>query len=114
MKKFIIAAGLAVGLVLGASVPSEAATSVKIFFGFPHYSYKVGPDYRFRAGYGWYSPRYHSMRGLSCAQAKSKLRSRGYGNVSTVECNGATYQFRGTRAGNRKLIHVNARTGGIW
>ena len=55
MKRFFIAAAMT-SLVLGAAASAQAATTVRIFFGFPHYSYKAGPDYVYRRGYGRYSP----------------------------------------------------------
>ena len=40
--------------------------------------------------------------------------NHGYHNVSKIECQGATFTFLGQRAGHRQVIHVNARTGGVW
>ena len=114
MNKLFLAAAVAASLVIGMPLAAEAHSNVRIFFGFPHYSYQVGPDYRYRRGYGWYRP-YHRMYGrLTCGEAKWTVRNRGYRNVSTVECRGATYTFRGTRYGNRYILYVNSRSGAVW
>ena len=118
MKKLFLAAAVAASLVIGMPMAAEAHSSVRIFFGFPHYSYQAGPDYRYRPGYGWYSPNYRyerrRMARLSCGEAKSIVRQNGYRNVSTVECRGSTFTFRGTRNGNLVVLYVNSRTGGMW
>ena len=44
----------AVGLTAATAPVAEAATNVKIVLGVPYYTYKVGPDYVFRSGYGWH------------------------------------------------------------
>ncbi len=121
MNKFFLAAAVAASLVIGMPLAAEAHTKVGIFFGFPHYGYQVSPDYQYRTGYGWYLPayryeqrRYQSMARLSCGEAKWTVRQNGYRDVSTVECRGVTFTFRGTRNGNRHVLYVNSRTGGIW
>lgn len=121
MNKFFLAAAVAASLVIGMPLAADAHSNVEIFFGFPHYSYQVGPDYRYRFGYGWYSPnyryerrRYQNMARLSCGEAKWTVRQNGYRNVSTVECRGVTFTFRGTRNGRLYVLYVNSRTGGMW
>ena len=70
MKGLFFAAAVAATLAIGMPTAAEAA-KVKIYLGIPHYGYQVGPDYRFREGYGWYRPvGYHRGR-LSCGQARS-------------------------------------------
>ncbi len=73
----------------------------------PHYTYRVAPDYVFRK----------AMAGTARAprflpRARNIVRNQGFRNVDRVECNGATYTFRGTRGGKRYAIYVNARTAG--
>ena len=117
MKNLMVASALAVALTFGfaPTAPAEAKTTVQIFFGVPHYGYRVGPGYRYRAGFGWYRPGYGHFRGhLSCGEAKWHVRNRGYRNVSTVECRGSTYTFRAWRAGHPTRVLVNARTGAVW
>ncbi len=112
MKKFLISSALALSFAFAAPVPGEAATSVRIYLGLPHYSYQIGPDYEYRRGYGWY--RAKNARRVSCDRARSLVRNRGYRNVQVIECQGATYTFRAVRNGKRYKLFVNSRSGGIW
>lgn len=111
MKKLLIAAGLGLFLAAGVTGPADAKTNVKIYLGYPHYDYRVGPDYRFRKGYGWYNPAYRAR--LSCEAAYRQVARRGFRNIKTVECRGQTYTFRATRNGNRQVVYVDARTGAL-
>jgi hypothetical protein len=112
IKKLLIAAAMAMAVGFGAPAPAEAASAkVRIYLGVPHYSYRIGPDYEYRRGYGWYRP---AKRKISCERARSVVRNHGYRNVRTVECRGATYTFRGVRNGKRFVLYVNARSGGMW
>jgi hypothetical protein len=120
MKKLILASAFAAALAIGIPMGAEAKTMV--YMGVPHYGYQVGPDYRFRQGYGWYQDsdyynngRYNNRRGrLSCGEARSRVRNSGFRNVSTIECQGRTYTFEGTRRGRDATIYVNSRTGAVW
>ncbi len=115
MKKFFLASALAATLAMGLPVAADAATKVKIYLGVPHYGYQVGPDYRFREGYGWYRPVAGYNRGrLSCGEARSRVRSSGFRNVATIECQGGTYTFEATRRGRDVRVYVNSRTGAVW
>jgi len=119
MKRLLVAAALAASLAIGLPSAAEAKTNVHIFFGFPHYSYQVGPGYMYRPGYGWYWPGYRNQgyrnqARMSCGRAKSSVRNHGYRNVSTVECRGATYTFRGWRNGRGYVLYVNSRSGAVW
>ena len=142
MKNLLTTSALAVSLVVGMATASEAKTKVHIYFGVPHYSYQVGPEYRYRNGYGWYNPgggyydesyngvysdgprlydgpryrmREHSYGNrISCGEARGIVRSSGFRNVSAVECDGRTYTFRAMRRGNQVMVYVNARTGAVW
>lgn len=117
MKTALLALAIAVPTTLAAMAPAaEAKTSVSIgiFFGQPYYSYKVGPDYVYRSGFGWHH-RKHALRSkLSCVEAKNLLRHRGFRIIATRDCSGTTYTFRTARNGNRSLVYVNARTGAAW
>lgn len=113
MKKFLIASVITASLALGLSAAAEAHSSFKLYFGLPHYSYNMGPDYAYRSGYGWYRPGYNRNR-LSCGEARREVRNRGYREVRTVECNGATFTFRGWRNGRSHQLLVNSRTGAVW
>lgn len=66
----------------------------------------IGHDYD--NGYGYGNGR------LSCGEARARVRSSGFRNVSTIECNGRTYTFEATRRGRDVTIYVNSRTGAVW
>ena len=115
MKSFFLAAAAAATLAL--AMPTAADAKVRIYLGLEHYDYRVGPDYRYRDGYGWYqdSRYYKNNRGrLSCGEARRVVRNSGFRNVATIECNGRTYTFEATRRGRDVTVFVNSRTGAIW
>ena len=115
MKKLILASAFAAAIAMGIPMGAEAKTNVKIYLGLPHYGYQVGPDYRFREGYGWYRPVAVYNRGrLSCGEARARVRHSGFRNVATIECQGRTYTFDATRRGRDVTVYVNSRTGAIW
>ena len=115
MKGFFLASAVAATLALAMPVAAEAKTNVRVYLGMPHYSYQVGPDYRFRSGYGWYQDRNYYNRGrLSCGEARARVRHSGFRNVATIECQGRTYTFEATRRGRDVTVFVNSRTGAIW
>jgi hypothetical protein len=114
MKSFVLTAVFAAALAVGLPAAAEAKTNVKIYVGVPHYSYRVGPDYHFRKGYGWYQPTTMNRGRLSCGQAKWRVRNSGFRNVSTIECRGRTYTFEATRRGRDVTVYVNSRTGAVW
>lgn len=113
MKGLFFAAAVAATLAIGVPTAAEAA-KVKIYLGVPHYGYQVGPDYRFREGYGWYRPVGYNRGRLSCGQAKWRVRDMGFRNVSTIECRGVTYTFEATRRGRDVTVFVNSRNGRVW
>jgi hypothetical protein len=115
MKRLLIALALAVPMALGfgASNGAEAKTSVHVYLGVPYYSYRVGPDYMFRPGQGWYRPG-RDHRRLSCGQARELVRDRGYRNIVARSCSGRTYAFRAIRNNRVFVVYVNARTGAVW
>ena len=108
MKKFILASAFAAAIAMGLPLAAEADTKVKVYLGMPHYGYQVGPDYRFRDGYGWYPP---LPLGI---QLVPRVRHSGFRNVATIECNGRTYTFEATRRGRDVTVFVNSRTGAVW
>jgi len=115
MKKLLLATAFAASLATGIPATAEAhKVGIVFYLGYPHYGYRVGPGYIYRPGYGWYWPGYRAKARLSCGEARWRVRSHGYHNVSTIECNGMTYTFRGTRNGYRVVLFVNARTGAMW
>ena len=90
-------------------------------YDFPYYDddpeYDDDDDYDGTPVYRHYDrryTRYRTARRLSCSQARREVRGQGYRNVSTVECNGKTYTFRGSRHGHRYRVLVNSRTGAVW
>ena len=119
MKGFFLASAVAATLALAMPMAAEAKTNVRVYLGMPHYGYQVGPDYRFRSGYGWYQDRNYYNGGynrgrLSCGEARARVRNSGFRNVATIECRGATYTFEATRRGRDVTVFVNARNGRIW
>lgn len=115
MKKILLASAFAVTLAIGPFATVEAQAKVNIYFGVPHYGSQLGPDYRFRDGYGWYRPVGVYNRGrLSCGEARSRVRNSGFRNVATIECSGSTYTFEATRRGRDVRVYVNSRTGAVW
>ena len=113
MKGFLFATALAASTVF--ALPTDADAKVVIYFGMPHYDYQVGPDYRYRDGYGWYRPMgFYDRRRLSCGEAKWRVRERGFHNVSTIECDGRTYTFKARRGDNRVTVFVDSRSGRVW
>ncbi len=116
MKSLVFASAVAAVLALAIPTEADAKTNVKIYLGVPHYGYQVGPDYRFRNGYGWYQDtRYYNNRGrLSCGEARARVRNNGFRNVATIECNGRTYTFEATRRGRDVTVFVDSRNGRMW
>jgi hypothetical protein len=116
MKNLFLATAAAATMMLAMPLAADAA-KVKIYLGVPHYSYQVGPDYRFREGYGWYQYSDYNdgfNRGrLSCGEARRIVRNNGFRNVATIECNGRMYTFEATRHGRDVTVFVNSRNGRI-
>jgi len=105
----------AVAATLAFAMPTAADAKVQIYLGFPHYDYQVGPDYRYRDGYGWYRPTGYYNRGrLSCGEARRAVRNNGFRNVNAIECNGRTYTFEATRRGRDVTVFVDSRNGRVW
>jgi hypothetical protein len=113
MKKTVIGLLAAVAITGGMATLAEAKVNFKIYLGEPYYDYRVGPDYRYYDGHGWYRPNKHRAN-ISCGEAKRIVRDRGFRNVATRECDGRTYTFSAKRNGNRFLVFVNSRTGAVW
>ncbi len=119
MKKLLIAAMLGLTAAAGVTVsatPAAADTNVKfrVILGVPYYTYRAGPDYVYRSGYGWYRPGRNSVGNVSCSRAGDMVRRAGYRAVDRVECAGSTYTFRGTRNGKRVTVYVNSRNGAVY
>lgn len=115
MKGLLFASAVAATLAFAMPTTASADTKVKLYFGVPHYGYQVGPDYRYRSGYGWYLDRNYYNRGrISCGEAKRIVRNSGFRNVNTVECSGRTYTFEATRRGRDVTVFVNSKNGRIW
>jgi len=121
MKKLLVAAMLGLTAAAGvasAPAPAMADTNVKfrVILGVPYYSYRAGPDYVYRSGYGWYRPATRVVVGgkMSCNRAAGAVRNHGYRNVQVLECGGPTYTFRGSKNGRRVTVYVNARSGAVF
>ena len=117
MKSALLALAIAIPTALATMAPAADAktrVSIGVFFGQPYYSYRVGPDYAYRSGFGWYHRKHKLRDKLSCVEARNLLRHRGFRILGTRDCSGTTYTFRTSRNGNRGLVYVNARTGAAW
>ncbi len=112
MKKIVIGLLAAVAITGGMASVAEAKTNFTIYLGEPYYDQRMGPDYRYYDGRGWYRPNKHRAN-ISCGEAKRIVRDRGFRNVSTRECEGRTYTFVAKRNGHRVLVYVNSRTGAL-
>ncbi len=121
LKSMIVASGIALAaLAVTPSAEAHSNSGFSIYFGIPFYSYRVGPEWRYYDGYGWYDYRRHGdFRGrvnnrLTCNQARRLVDRSGYNRVQVRECNGRTYTFRAVRNGKQFTVYVNSRTGGVW
>jgi hypothetical protein len=107
MKKTVLAAMFAAGLVMGFPVAAQAGSNVKDYMD----RNEIGDPY---GCYGC-TPRWGFYRGrLSCSAAKARVRHSGYRNVATIECRGSTYTFEATRRSRDVRVFVNSNTGAIW
>ena len=126
MRTILFALAAAIPLLGGLAPAADAKVRLNIYLGVPYYDEQIGPDYRFRAGRGWYRdefndyPSYEDRRfydrrieRLSCGDARRIVKRNGYRNVSARECSGRTYTFFATRKGRDVIIYVNARTGSL-
>ena len=112
MKKIIIGLLAAVAITGGMASLAEAGVKIKVILGESYYDQRMGPDYRYYDGRGWY--RYNNHRAnISCGQAKRIVRNHGFRDVLTRECEGRTYTFVAKRNGHRILVYVNSRTGSL-
>jgi hypothetical protein len=117
MKSVFFALALSIPLALSLTPRAAEAhsdVSVRFFFGQPFYTYRVGPDYVYRPGWGWHRRGVAIRDKLSCSEARKLAERKGYNIVSTRECKGTTYTFRTRHKGQSRLIYVNSRTGGVW
>ncbi|HUQ36797.1 MAG TPA: hypothetical protein VM144_10530 [Aestuariivirga sp.] len=114
MKGFFLATAVAATLAFAMPTAASADTKVRVYLGMPHYGYQMGPDYRYRDGYGWYRPVGIHRGRLSCGEARRIVRNNGFRNVATIECNGRTYTFEATRRGRDVTVFVNSRNGRVW
>ena len=122
MKKIFFATAAVIALAAGLTQPASAKVNFDIHLGIPFFDYQAEPDYLYDEQYGWYDPSYEVRRqrrnpvryGLSCGDARQIVRSSGYRQVRTRECQGRTFTFTARRGGNRILVYVNSRTGNVW
>jgi hypothetical protein len=114
MKSLFLAAAAAATLAFAMPTTASADTNFKLYLGMPHYDYRVGPDYRFRKGYGWYRPGVIHRGRISCGEARRIVRNSGFRNVDTIECRGRTYTFEATRRGRDVTVYFDSRNGRVW
>lgn len=116
MLKSFIASAAALSLWAGLAPAADAKVNFELYLGVPYYNERIGPDYRYYDGRGWYRERDRgrvSRDRLSCREARRLVRDNGYRNVSARDCSGRTYTFRATRSGRNVVVYVNARTGSV-
>ena len=66
----------------GAAAPAMAKTNFQLYLGVPYYDNRLGDDYRFYPGRGWYRPPFDRGRwGISCNEGRRIIRQNGYRNV---------------------------------
>jgi hypothetical protein len=140
-KKILIAAAAA-GALATFSQAAEARVNVFLGAGTPGYGYGGGYGYAECQGrlgyrhcygggpdYGYYPPRriYDAPRPdyyyddqedfardmLSCREARSLIRARGYRDIVARDCTGGTYSFFATKRGQPYKINLNAYRGRI-
>jgi hypothetical protein len=73
MQRSLVALAAMVPIWTGFSVAADAKPNVQLFFGIPYYSEKIGPDYRYYDGRGWYRERYNRPAcrdRISCREAR--------------------------------------------
>lgn len=123
--KSLVTAGLLATAAFAYSGPAEAKTRIYLNFGPDCYGYDCGYGY----GYGYPGPHrhyanpyylhprryepYRRVHRISCSEARSIVRNRGYRNVATRDCKGSTYSFRATRRGKVYIVSVSSRSGAI-
>jgi hypothetical protein len=69
-------------------------------FGHPGYRHPHDPGYAF-------------THRLSCGEAKSRVRARGFHKIVTRDCSGKSYSFAASKNGMRYTVKVNAHTGRV-
>ena len=97
MKRTFLALAVAAPLALSLASPAARADTdvgVRPHFGEHYYEHRVGPDYIYRKGYGWYRSHGEMLQRLTCGETRSIARKRGYGNISVRDCHGTTYVFQ--------------------
>ena len=112
MKKTIIGLMAAVAVLGGLSSVADAKIKVRVYLGEPYYDYRMGPDYQYYNGRGWYRPQHRNQ--ISCNQAQRIVRQNGFRDVVARECEGRTYTFSAKRNGHRFPVYVNSRSGAVW
>jgi hypothetical protein len=118
-----VTAGLLATAALTYSGTADAKTRIYLNFGPDCYGYGCGYGYGYLGPHRHYAnpyylhPRrydpYRSVVRISCGEARSILRSRGYRNIATRDCKGSSYSFRATRRGKVYIVAVSSRTGAI-
>lgn len=117
MKRMMLAAAALATLATMSFTATPAEAKVYVYGGVPYYGYPVAPHWRYYNGRGWYDPyRYDYIQPgkMSCGQARQAVKSYGYYNVVTLDCNGKIYNFSAWRKGKQHYVQVNAWTGAVW
>ena len=106
MRKILLGVGLAFTLALAAGPAAMAGSpDVDINIGVPGVGVYGGDNYDEDYDY--------RRRRISCGEARSLVRNRGYYRVRMIDCGRRVHRFSGFRRGRLWLVTVNARTGNI-
>jgi hypothetical protein len=123
--KTIFRAGLAVLVFAGLSGVAEAKRGHRPYvefedFPFGEHCMRIGSHLHCSgANFGHpgfrhpHDPGYAFTHRLSCGEAKSRVRARGFNKIVTKDCSGKSYSFSAIKKGNRYLVKVNAHTGRV-
>jgi hypothetical protein len=106
MRKLLLCVGLTFTLAFvgPAAMAGSPDVDVNIGVGVPGvgiYGNDYDEDYDYR------------RRRISCGEARSLVRDRGYNRVRRLSCGGRVHSFEAFRRGRLWLVTVHARTGNI-
>jgi len=106
MRKILLGVGLAFTLALAAGPAAMAGSpDVDINIGVPGVGVYGGDNYDEDYDY--------RRRRISCGEARSLVRNRGYYRVRMIDCGRRVHRFSGFRRGRLWLVTVNAFNGNI-
>jgi hypothetical protein len=105
MRKFLLCVGLTFTLAFAGPAAMAGSPDVDINIGVPGVGIYGGDNYDEDYDY--------RRRRISCGEARSLVRDRGYNRVRRLSCGGRIHTFEAFRRGRLWLVTVHARTGNI-